>query len=529
MPDRPELSTSGLLQQNPSNQTAEITAGIKALEIAKRNRFAKVVIFADSKYLINAATTWLERWRETGFKDHRKRALSNQALLIQLSDAATGLEVEWVHVKGHNNDQGNDMADRMAREALAQPILSFVKLTQDILREDPELEQILDSIDEQSGKFLMVSNLLYHQRPDEEKSVPRLVVPTHYRELLLRLAHDDQLYGGHLGCRKTMKKLHQFWWPNMSGVVTRYVRACSTCQVHKHPKQPPPGFLHSIPVSKIFARVHIDIVGPINKSASANHYILTAIDSFSRYGFAVARPQARVDECLEFIESIIAAHGAPIVIVSDRGAQFTSHKWLDKMREFGIQHQFTSPYHPQSNGMDERFNGSLIKILKAYVNEHQIRWDEHLKWALFVYNTAYQESIKFSPYEVMYGCKARSPLNLQPTSELSLGESRTLIRREAAANSHISQCKQKAFYDRNRVPAQLSVGQVVLMRNNGSGPDQTGKFVPKWIGPAIVLELPTNSDDEPLCAKVLDLAHSRCRTVAVKDLKPYNLVLGLFE
>ncbi|KAG9508436.1 Ty3b-i, partial [Fragariocoptes setiger] len=481
--DHPDLSACGLVEQNPSNQTAEVTAGIKALTIAKENKFKEIVIISDN--------------------------------------------VEWIHVKGHSNDRGNEMADQMARSALSTPLLAFLRLTQDIQREDPDIANVIDNISKFRDRFVLMDDLLYHQRPGHEGQNPRLVVPTSQRHLLIQLAHDDQLYGGHLGCRKTTKKLDQFWWPSMAKDVSKYVQSCKTCQEHKVPKGPPPGHLHPIPVSRLFEQVHIDIIGPINvPSCISSRYIVTAIDAFSRYGFAKAKQQVKTEDCLEFIEEIIALHGTPERVVSDQGVQFTSNKWLGRMKDFGIKHQFTTAYHPQSNGMDERFNATLVKILRAYVSQHQTRWDEHLKWAIFVYNTSYQDSIKYSPYEVMYGCKPRTPLNLAPINPLTLAESRNIIRKDVFINSELAKARQKHYYDRNRKPVEFRVGQAVWIRRHVTPNEQASKFATKWQSYGIILKLPRDQTEEPRYAQVLDLVKSECKTVSIQDLKPYHLRSG---
>ena len=287
----------------------------------------------------------------------------------------------------------------------------------------PELKEIIENIDTLDN-FEIKNNTLYflqpvynsnpnNDQPPQNKhrnpypTYPRLAVPNSSRHTLLQLAHDDQVYGGHLGIRKTQKKLEHYWWPLMSKDIKDYVQTCTICQKFKEPKGPSPGKLHSIPVSKFFEQVHIDIVGPVNaNAASGARYIITAIDAYSRYGFARAKERVTTDEIIEFLQDIIAQHGSPIRIVSDQGAQFTSGKYLKFCSDFGIKHQFTTPYHPRANGMDERFNGTLVKILRNYVNKHQYRWDEHLRWALYVYNTTFQESLKYSPHEVMFGSNA---------------------------------------------------------------------------------------------------------------------------
>lgn len=528
VPDHPHLSASGLVTERPSNQTAELTAAAEACRLAKTQGWSKITIVSDSKYLINAVTSWSDRWAETGFKDCRGKPVTNQNLIKQLVDIKQGLDIQWIYTRGHSDDPGNMEADRMARAVLETPIsqmASFKHIDLQDQKLDPEIDTIIKNIGELSGKFIVEDNALYHLDGDpSQPATQRLVVPTSQRHLLMKLAHDDQLYGGHLGNRKTQRKLRDYWWPGMAKDVTAYVQSCETCQQFKHQKGRPPGLLHTVPISRLFERLHVDVVGPLNPRAiSGARYILTAIDAFTRYAYAEAKPEVRTEDVLEFIKDIVAVHGTPECIISDKGAQFTSHKYLQMCKDFGIDHRFTTPYHPRTNGMDERWNATLVRILRSYVNNHQSRWDGHLLWAVYVYNTTHQESIGYSPHEAMFGYKPRNPLNLKPKNTLSIQEARARIRDTVYMNDRCSRDAQKRYHDRSHAPAKFTVGQPVLLRRHTVPSAEIPKFSRKWDGPAIIIKLPTSTETgEPKFAVVLDVEHAKCRSVAIQDLKPFN-------
>lgn len=186
--------------------------------------------------------------------------------------------------------------------------------------------------------------------------------------------------------------------------IEEYVRSCETCQSHKGRVGLPPGLLHSIPVSKIFQHMHIDIIGPtISSTTRGNKYIMTATDAFSKYVFARPYQSIKTADVIQFItEEILLVHGIPDKIISDRGTQFTSEEWKKVMRENSIPHKLTSPYHPQANGIDERVNGTIVRMLKNYVDEFQSNWDTLLRWSVYNYNTTIHSSSNFSPYHVMH-------------------------------------------------------------------------------------------------------------------------------
>ena len=90
------------------------------------------------------------------------------------------------------------------------------------------------------------------------------------------------------------------------------------------------------------------------------------------------------------------------VLISDQGREFVNEVQEDLFRLAGTEHCITSAYHPQSNGLTERFNQTLQTALIKLVNESQNDWDDHLSGVLFGYRTAIQKATKMTPYEVMY-------------------------------------------------------------------------------------------------------------------------------
>lgn len=217
-------------------------------------------------------------------------------------------------------------------------------------------------------------------------------------------------------------------------------------------------------------------------------------------------------------------HGCPEQLVTDNGKQFTSQKFTDHVNAMGIRHSRTSNYHPQSNGMDERVNGSLLKIVKKYLNEDKTNWDKNLKWATYIYNTAPHESIDMSPYEAMFGCLPRTPLNLEPGNALTLPEARKVLRGDLRRNQERAANSMKMFYDRNRLASPFEVGQMVLVLNKGRIVHESRKLQPKWKGPGIIVRLPkTKEEEDPLYAEVLLFKpQPHTMTCPLSDITLYN-------
>src|SRR5881394_2235742 len=118
-----------------------------------------------------------------------------------------------------------------------------------------------------------------------------------------------------------------------------------------------------------------------------------------------------------YMTRIVCLHGVPKKIVSDRGTQFTSRFWERLHDSLDTQLNFSSAYHPQTDGQTERVNQILEDMLRACALKNGQSWDKNLPYAEFSYNNSYQTSLKMSPFEALYGHKCRTPLFWNQTGE----------------------------------------------------------------------------------------------------------------
>ncbi|GFX68294.1 retrovirus-related Pol polyprotein from transposon 412 [Trichonephila clavipes] len=161
-----------------------------------------------------------------------------------------------------------------------------------------------------------------------------------------------------------------------------------------------------------FHRIGIDLLGRFPKSAHGNKWIIVCTDYSTRYAITKALPTAEVDEIAKFLlEEIVLRHGAPRVIITDRGAVFRSRLVSSLVDLCNIDHRFTTAYHPQTNGLTERFNKTLADMLSMYVDVEQKNWDEILPFVTFAYNTAKQETTGFTPFYLLHGREAETTLD----------------------------------------------------------------------------------------------------------------------
>lgn len=524
-----KLERSGFVEKNPSNQSAELTAAVKACELSKEKGYKSVTIVTDSKYLHSAVTVWIDKWKNNNWLDHRKKPVVNLDLFKELLCAKQGLQIEWIHVKGHADSEGNIRADNLARSLLdanSKILCAFQPTACKLQANNGEIKELVRQIEaNESDNFILDDGIVYYidRKRDQDES-RRIFVPQESRGYLLNLAHDNQVYGGHLGIKKTHRKLCRFWWPQMYRDIEKYIKTCDNCQRFKEQKGLPPGYLHNIPVSRIFQHLHVDLVGPILRTDRGNMSLITATDAFSKWSFARPVKNIKTSTVIQFLEEcVISVHGAPEIIITDRGCQFTSQEWQQFLEKCKLKHNLTCAYHPQSNGTDERVNGTLIRILRNYVNECHTDWDENVKWTLFLYNTTVHESTGFSPYQILFGLDPRSPLREgqdQTNDSNELQNIRSTIHLKAAENIKTAQASQKDHYDRKHQQFNLKVGDLVLVKEHTVHETLTRKFYAKWDGPEIIVGF-IGEQTNPKAVCVRDLTTLTRRNVAICHVKPY--------
>ncbi|XP_076055021.1 uncharacterized protein LOC143033448 isoform X2 [Oratosquilla oratoria] len=355
-------------------------------------------------------------------------------------------------------------------------------------------------------QFVKTDGLLYRKcltsnRPDKVgKST--LVVPRDCRPVILSIAHESPL-AGHFSHRKTeLKVAEQFYWPGMGTDIRTFCRSCDKCQRFSAKGRVPPVPLQPMPiVTEPFARVAIDLVGPLSPASSDGHrYILTLIDFAT--GFPEAVPLKDIDSIsvAEALLTIFSRVGIPREILSDRGTQFTSNLMKELHRMLGVKPIFTTPFHPSGNGRIERLHGPLKAILRKLCAEKPREWHRYLIPTLFALRELPSDRTGFSAFELLYGRSVRGPL----TVLRDLWENRTLHEEErssfqyvielqdklaecsqmAAQQADISSSRYKAYFDLKSQNRQFKPGDEVLVLL----PSDTSKLLVTWNGPYNVLE-----------------------------------------
>lgn len=182
----------------------------------------------------------------------------------------------------------------------------------------------------------------------------RLVIPKCFRKRILK-----ELHKGHDGIERTKALARSYvYWPHLDDEIKELVQSCEKCA--SVAKTLPKTTLASWPQTTYpMQRIHIDIAGPVN-----NEYYFVIVDSFSKWPQIYKINSISTSSILDCLKDFTSQFGNPELIVSDNGTQFTSQHFSDFCSTNGIGHKFTAPYHPQSNGLAERFVDTLKRALK---------------------------------------------------------------------------------------------------------------------------------------------------------------------
>lgn len=232
---------------------------------------------------------------------------------------------------------------------------------------------------------------------------PRPYLPAAFRKQAFQAIHELN----HPGVRATKRLITtRYIWPSMKKDVSDWSRACDQCQrvkVHRHTKAPIANFTH---VDRL-AHLHVDIVGPLPISNNCR-YLLTMIDRATKWPEAYPIDEITAEKVANTLyENWIARFGCPATITTDRGTQFESELFNKLMHRMGIHRNRTTAYHPQANGMIERWHRTLKTSLATKLNSTS--WTYELPTVLLGLRAAFKADIGTSTAELLYGQTLRLP------------------------------------------------------------------------------------------------------------------------
>ena len=409
------------------------------------------------------------------------------------------------------------------------PLPSLVQTDRDELRklqqEDPALGPVIAALEsnafpspeEEKGRSLECRRLLqlkdqltlsddgilrrHYVSLDGKTICKQLVVPQSLRKGILTEVHEGTT-SGHLGEERTRGRLKErFYWPGHWNDVRNWCKTCAVCASRKTPAPKTRAPLQTVKVGSPLQLVAVDILGPLPESEGGNLYVLVVADYFTKWVevFPIPNQEART-VATKLVDEVFCRFSMPEQLHSDQGKQFESKVIEEICKLLHIRKSRTTPYHPQSDGLVERFNRTLLSMLACRVEKHPFQWEEQLRKVCFAYNTSVHSTTGYTPFYLMFGRQARLPVDLmynipmpEAAAEVSEYASQLHQRFTSAYDSvratmNTKQLRQKEQYDSRIHGKSLVPGDLVWLFNPALPRGQARKFRRPWVGPYRILD-----------------------------------------
>uniref|UniRef100_A0A1I8IKK8 Reverse transcriptase n=1 Tax=Macrostomum lignano TaxID=282301 RepID=A0A1I8IKK8_9PLAT len=403
---------------------------------------------------------------------------SQEILQNVMSRVLAGLpNVKWIHddvvvqpLSEHDGSFGEQRREAYINE-VAQAAVPMALTLQDIRKSsasDPVIRAAIAAT--QGGRWDRSNPEMrsLHALREELSAVDgvllrhhRIVVPADLRQQMLELAHQ-----GHQCSQKTIARLcTKVWWPRMATQAEEFVSRCRSCAVTSHtpavratPLQPTP-----IPAGA-WLSIGADFVGPIN-----NNMLLVCVDRYSRFPEVQLMQTTTAEALIPRLREMFARFGIPQELVTDNGPPFSSKEFGRFLASYGIKHRLITPYYPAANGMTERLNRSINKVVRAAIEERR-DWRAALdEWLLAYRNTPHTATGR-APAELLMGRRPNDIIPAaRPSQRVRINEQRL---READAGAKAAM-KQHADAKRRPRRHDVQVGDSVLRRRVGASKTQT--------------------------------------------------------
>lgn len=394
---------------------------------------------------------------------------------------------------------GEDFGESQRKDPELLAIIAFLER-----KESPSNQKAAKRIAAAAKNMVMLDGMLQYVDPSHppEGVRNRVVVPKQLQEAIMTNSHGG-LMSGHFSAKRLYNALlRTWWWKTMYRDILHHCRNCTSCAIVTggggHVAKP---LLHPVPVQRPFQILGVDIM-ELPKTQAGNKYVLVFQDYLTKWPFAFAIPDQKSSRIVKIlVEEIVPITGVPEALLSDRGTNLLSHLMKDTCSSLGITKLNTTAYHPQCDGLVERFNRTLKSMLRKHAAEYGLQWDRYLPFVLWAYRNSPQESTGEKPSFLLFGFDCRTPTEaefLTPTAPVQtdvndyckdLVHSLAKARQIAAENIQKAQARYKLQYDKTAKDIEYSVGDWVLVRFPQEETGRLRKLSRPWHGPYRVVQV----------------------------------------
>ncbi|SAM00706.1 hypothetical protein [Absidia glauca] len=384
---------------------------------------------------------------------------------------------------------------------------TYVAISQYIVRRSYPLESneaVKRRIRRLASKYFLLGGRLFANKKGDSGHELELLHEGNVKDIILQV-HNE----GHFGSKNTYERMRvRYVAPGLLEKVETVVRECDVCQFRaRRPRRRVEVARPIKPPREPFTMIGCDAVGPVLESKSGNRYILVAIDYLTRWPMALAVPNINEVTTADFLYNVVVSnYGVPNYILTDRGSNFTSGYVQNFLQQLGCRHITTTAYRPQTNGLCERMNQTLVQTLAKIINERgtEDRWDEYVNSALLAIRTMKNISTGYTAGKLLFGYEMRTPGTWPVPREdfvegnlvdevadrvTTISKLAEVYRSEARKKVVEKQQERARRYNLSVAPRlRYKIGEQVLMKDQNP---QT-KFANRWLGPMVVVRTNEN-------------------------------------
>ena len=328
----------------------------------------------------------------------------------------------------------------------------------------------------------------------------QLVVPSSLRKEILHEIHQG-VVSGHLGEQKMLDQIKErFYWPGMAEDIPNWCQTCASCATNKSPPTKARAPLQTVTAGQPMQVIAVDITGPFPESEAGNRYVLVVGDYFTRWMECFAIPDQEAETVAKkLVDEVFCRFSPPEQLHSDQGRQFESDLIRKICNILKIEKSRTTAYHPQCDGLVERFNRTLKHMLATSLKDHPFDWEDRLRKVCMAYNSSVHASTGYTPFYLMFGREARLPIDIAYGTklplQLSVGDYATQMRTsledayaDVRTNLNASHRTQSELYNKKVHGKPYVTGDLVWLHNPAVPPGESRKLHHPWTGPFRVVE-----------------------------------------